>query len=194
MNEENMQDFISALVWDTRIIQEYDGLYHYTSYDAAEKIFKEDAISFRLTKATEFEDKMEGKAIEVYYDLAIEQLYKSKKIDDTLRSKLEAISVPDKRLVTSRHKDGTTQICEKPVTPYVICFSTVENDDYMYRNYILKDCAGYCFEFSDVDINELCCLGTANNVVIKTTPVLYGEQVIEYIKEKINEIIRDEKN
>lgn len=163
-------------------------LYHYCSKETVLKIMQKDKVQLRLTRADQFDDKMEGKAFEVYYDIALEQLYYEKKINDAQRCQLEKIKVTDQReIFISNGKKS--KLSNEHVDPYIICFSTKENDPYMFENYVHtgknKVKAGYCICSHSVILKGLFEKFLKENVRFDIDKVLYGSEVIEYIKKYI---------
>ena len=77
LTEDDWAQISAMWDWNIETQMHFDMLYHYYKGDTLRKVLKNDAVIFRLASASTFEDKMEGKAVEVYYDLALEELSKS---------------------------------------------------------------------------------------------------------------------
>lgn len=175
---------VDILAWDVQEKIDYDALYHYYSGPTLRKVLTKDAIVFRLAAAATFEDKMEGKAVEVYYDLALSELVSEGAISPEQYDAFSKASVPDKIFLPRKTNSGINAFGNSEFEEYIICFSTKENDPYMFENYI-KNADGYCLHFSGMDLRELTCKGIDNQAEIKLIPVLYGRKVVDYIREKL---------
>ena len=180
----NWELIFDSLLWTVQQENDYDKLYHYYSGTTLRKVLLKDAIVFRLAKASTFEDKMEGKAVEVYYDLALSELVHDGLITTKQYESFSAISVPDKLFLSRKTDYGMVAFGNTEYEEYIICFSTEENDPYMFENYV-KNADGYCLHFSGIDLRELTCKGLSNHAEIKLIPVLYGREVVDYIREKV---------
>ena len=183
LSEEKLAEIMDMMAWDPRIDTDVDFLYHYYGETASKSVFREDEILFRLADASTFEDKMEGKAIEVYYDLAIEELLEEEVISREVANQLSDIKTPSHiwlNFFSGREGRGGMHEYEE----YIMCFSKKKADTYMFQNYC-KDSNGYCYEFSVIDLRELTYKGHRNGAKMKLEPILYGRAVVEYLKQQI---------
>lgn len=167
-----------------------DMLYHYYSSRSLKKVLTKDAIVFRLSAASEFKDKMEGKAVEVYYDLALSELKNEKRISEEQYEAFSRFSVPEKLFLPYQIENGLDVWGETDYEEYIICFSTVEDDKYMFEKYI-SNSDGYCLHFLKLDLQELMFRGINNHAQVKLIPVLYGRHVVDFIRERIELIATD---
>ena len=186
LTEEQLVEIFDLMAWDPRIDSEVEYLYHYYGTVASRSVFQQDYIVFRLAAASTFEDKMEGKAIEVYYDLAIDELLVEGEISREIAKELSCIKVPERTWLSYPYEGGGGRSGLYQHEEYIICFSKKKDDKYMYEAYC-QNSIGYCFEFSGVDLKELTCLGHKNGAEIRVSPILYGREVVDYLKK----IIRD---
>ena len=190
------EELIASCQWDLSLHNNVDwngdDLYHYYSGNSVKRVFQKDAIVFRLAAASTFKDKMEGKAIEVYYDLALQSLLTSRKISQYQYNAFSSVEIPQTMSLSSLGKDGYIVFSDKEYEAYIICFSTVKDDPFMFDNYINEDQDGYCLQFSGVEMRELKTLGWNNHAKIVLMPILYGNDVIEKIKNTILEVVSND--
>lgn len=105
-------------------------LYHYTSFNTAKKIFLPDGLSFRMTNATWFDDKNEGKIFyEVYHDI-INRLFMLNYIDIRFYKLLCRF---DKE---SLHYDNANDYSQTSKN-FVGCFSNNPDNNYLW-NYVFE--------------------------------------------------------
>ena len=78
--QESVDLFDAYFDWDPSVDDSVFELYRYYGENTVNRVLQKDFICFRLSAAENFEDKMEGKAIEVYYDLALDRLKRAGKI------------------------------------------------------------------------------------------------------------------
>lgn len=185
--EEQLAELFDLMAWSPRIDSDAEYLYHYYGTDASQSVFTKDYILFRLAAASTFEDRMEGKSIEVYYDLAIDELLGEGEISLEVAKELSDIKVPERTWLSYFSEGGGSRSGLYQHTEYIICFSKKKDDKYMYENYC-KNSNGYCFEFSGVDLKELACLGHKNGAEIRVSPILYGREVVDYLRERIRDV------
>lgn len=183
---------IQKLWWTSPPLSENisDTIYHYTDIDTTLKILSDNSVCFHLTKAEDFQDKFEGKTIEVYYDLALYNLKSSGFLRNQDYEILSDISVSDKR---EMFFDCPSQEAHSEYKPtryktYIACFSMDKNSTYMINNYIKQnDRKGYCLELSSVELNDYNTttrsFGKGHQFVFKK--ILYGSQIISYFEKFI---------
>ena len=161
-------------------------LYHYRSGSSVSKMFNKDDLILRLTAADQFEDKLEGKAVEVYFDITLEKLVRDGKITSEQFKDLSTIDTPDKALIIHKTDDGMNWAKWEEFETYVICFSTEKDDPFMYEKYVHnKSTGGFCIELSGIEIRSLSHLGMDNESIIKLIPVMYGEDTVRYLESQI---------
>ena len=182
--------FEAIWAWDLETPLCYDMLYHYYSSNSVRKVLKKDSIVLRLSAVANFDDKMEGEAVRVYYDLALEELLDEGAITDKLFEKLADVDIPDKIPFISVNDTGWSVYKEESYEEYVICFSTVKDDPFMYEEYI-HDSDGYCLHLFGGEIEALNTLSMANHANIVLIPILYGKEAVVYIKKIILEVLSD---
>lgn len=190
LTEDDWAQISAMWDWNIETQMHFDMLYHYYKGDTLRKVLKNDAVIFRLASASTFEDKMEGKAVEVYYDLALEELWEEGKITEMQFEKLSGISIPNRIQFVFQRSDGWGICKNEEYEEYIICFSTEKDDLYMYETYA-HDSDGYCLHFFGIEIEELRRLGMKNHAEIRLVPILYGKEVVDFIKEKVHEVISD---
>ncbi len=167
-------------------------LYYYRSGSSLHSIFEKDSIILRLTLAEYFDDKLEGKAVEVYYDIALENLLADGRITQEQYEDLIEIELPKRRLIIHRTETEENHAKWEEYDTYVICFSSKKDDPYMYDRYVHnKATGGFCVEFSGIEIKSLSHDSMKNESIIKLIRVLYGKQAVSYIQEQIISIIQN---
>ena len=191
--DEHTKEILDVLAWEMYVLPrqvECDSLYHYYNGETVPLVLRKDGIQFRLAALSTFEDKMEGKSVEVYYDLALQELLLERSITNVDYEELIKIKVPDKAYLMYLPKDGLGKghFCE--YNEYVICFSKAKDDHYMYENYC-KDSDGYCLEFPVIELKEVTCMSLRNSAEMMLMPVLYGREVVEYIKHIVLEVLNE---
>jgi len=163
-------------------------VYHYYKGEDVQRVFTRDKIVFRMAEAATFDDKMEGKAAEIYYDLALEELLNEGKLSENDFFQLSNIGVPKTALyMYPKTKDCYCSKNEES-QEYIICFSAEKDSRYMFDHYVKGD-SGYCVEFYTLELEELQNVSMDNHARITLLPVLYGKEVVEHLKEKILEIV-----
>lgn len=173
-------DYEFELGWDV------PDLYHYRSGSSVSKMFNKDNLILRLTAADQFEDKLEGKAVEVYYDITLEKLARDGKITAEQFKDLSTIDIPDKTLIIHKTDEGMNWAKWEEFETYVICFSTEKDDPFMYERYVHnKSTGGFCIELSGIEIRSLSQLSIDNESHIKLIPVMYGEKTVRYLESQI---------
>ena len=169
-------------------------IYHYTNASVIDKILTNDGISFRMTRVSDFSDVYEGKSIEIYYDMALEQLEQSGRISSHQRSLFNRVELPEKRVAVFKLplKEGQPSALMSSIhmIPYIICFSKNKCDPYMFKNYIKSEEQGYCLEFYGHDIASnanISHFGEGHK--FKFYNVLYGNEIIDAIKQYICDML-----
>ena len=167
-------------------------LYHYRSGLSLTNIFNKSNVVLRLTSAERFDDKLEGKAVEVYYDIALENMLESGKLSQKQFDELTQLEMPNKLLFFYKNELGMDMANQEEFDAYVICFSTVQDDPYMYEKYVHnKSAGGFCMALLGGEIASLSRLGVKNEAIIKLIPVMYGSSAIQYIEEKVQKVIEN---
>ena len=203
LEELSDEEFNALWDWEVELPSSILGpLYYYRSVRSADKILCAEKIELRLTRSDGFNDKKEGKTIQLYYQTALNELLASGSISDEWYNKFFEITVPEKMFLPVRTEDIRIEdICiddkitiweEADYEEYIICFSKVANDPNMFKRFCQKDDKpgeGYCFHFYDGALYELRTLGLDNHCDIKLYPVIYGESSIDYIKQNILKIL-----
>lgn len=182
--QQNVDMFEAYFDWDSNVADDVFELHHYYSESAVKKVLQKDTICFRLSAAENFKDKMEGKAIEVYYDLVIDSLKRSGEITLDEYEALASIDVRQNEYFFSKHPSGIMQYREMKFEEYIICFSSVNDDPYMFQNY-----GEYCLTFTKGNLLSL--LQGRENVHPVFAPVLYGNDIVKYLQDKIRKIINE---
>lgn len=160
-------------------------LYHYRSGSSLNDIFAQDSIRLRFTRGDCFTDKMEGNAVEVYYDLAIEELLSKGLITEKQSNRISDVRPPNVMLAMEK-RNGIDWFTEKEYDPYILCFSTEKDDPFMFENSIKNKASGrYYFSMDSTIVEQMKQLGRRNGVHIEPGKILYGRSVIEHIKRKI---------
>lgn len=157
-----------------------DLLYHYTKYDVADLILSSKGMSFRLTEINSFSDVTEGRLIQAYYEMALHNLLNKKVITDCEYDRLLCIDVPEKTLIISDGKIGSSS----EFRIYVGCFSVIGQDEYMYENYIKNEShKGYCLEIpSWILENQFDRQGIALGCRYYLSPIIYGSSIVDEIE------------
>lgn len=149
------------------------------------KIFRRDGIHLRFTRGDSFPDKMEGKAVEAYYDLAIEELLNKGLITEEQSNRINDVKPPNVMFAREK-RNGIDYYTEKEFDPYILCFSTEKDDPYMFESTITNKASGsYYFWMDSIIVEQMKQLGRRNGVHIEPGKILYGRSVIEHIKQKI---------
>ena len=157
-----------------------DLLYHYTRFDIADLILSSEGINFRLSEINSFLDVTEGRLIQAYYEIALHNLLNKKVITSCEYDRLICIDVPEKTLIISDKKIGSS--CECRV--YVGCFSTIGQDEYMNENYIKNEgYKGYCLQIpSWILKNHFDRRGIALGCRYSLSPIIYGSRIVDEIE------------
>ena len=164
-----------------------DILYWYRSGESVEKIFLNDQIQLRLTHVDCFDDKLEGRAAEIYYDIAMEELLQEKAIGKELFDRFSQVVAEETELFISGEENGIRIVSMKKYDAYIVCFSEVENDPYMFDRY-----GKYCFTLSKSMLVHELRERFADRIRCVDLRILYGRQAVEYLKKEIMEKVRDE--
>lgn len=166
-------------------------LFHYTNIENVDKILCKDKITFRMTNIDDFTDKMEGKSIEVFYDLALERLLACKKITLATYNELSALKILD-TITIEVHDNNPESIIvfdNVPYVTYVSCFTIEGDSEYMQKNYFKNDEQKGCIIrlYGDF-IKELSCKYQVNyrSSLLK---VKYGKEVVEDIYKTIIKVL-----
>ncbi len=157
-----------------------DLLFHYTKFDTADLILSSEGIKFRLTDINNFSDITEGRLIQAYYEIALNNLLSKKVITTYEYDRLICIDVPEKTLIVSDKKIGSSS----EFRVYVGCFSTIAQDEYMYENYIKNEShKGYCLQIpSWILKNQFDKRGIALGCKYSLSPVIYGSRIVDEIE------------
>ena len=167
---------------------DYPFLYHYRSGSTVTNhIFTENNIQLRLTRADCFEDKLEGIVVDVYYDLALEELILERKISKTQYAVLSEVRLPTEELFVRNREDGVHLGTMERYEAYVICFSSIKNDPYMFKSY-----GSFCLAIMKSELQWLESQAYGNGIRVKTTSVYYGKKAVDFLKKKILEIVSNE--
>lgn len=168
-----------------------DELYYYRSGKSLKHIFSKDDLILRLTVADQFEDKLEGKAVEVYFDIALEEMLNGGELSPKQFEELSQIDIPNVAMFCHKTDNGIPLFKWEEFSTYIICFSKVKDDPYMFEKYVHnKETGGFCVEFSSVELDSLSQYGMENEAIIKLIPVMYGYQTINYIKDEVRKLIQ----
>lgn len=166
-----------------------DDVYHYTDIKNVPKILQNDTIQFRMTNFEDFEDKTEGKVVEVYYDLALEKLEKEKIISEKERFSLSNIDLTKEIIFRKVQTDEiTVNLCEfADCKYYITCFSTKQDDDYMYKNYVRSE-KGACIGFLGANLFFPNSYFNNSGAFVKGFKMLYGQEATQMIYEKLKNL------
>ena len=169
-------------------------IYHYTDASVINSILTADGIVLRMTRVSDFSDLYEGKSIEVYYDMALEELEREGVLSTHQRDLFNSVQLPEKRwmMFDLPPCGGQPRTLAKPskVTPYIFCFSKQKCDPYMFENYLKNGKQGYCLEFFGLDTaeNEITQIfGQGHRFQFYN--VLYGDEIINDIKYYICDLL-----
>ena len=187
------EEILSVLAWQMYCLPrpiEADCLYHYYKGKDVLRVLHEDAIIFRLASLSTFEDKMEGKSVEVYYDLALQELLQAHRINLKEHEELSDISIPEQAWLMCDSVNGCGRFSNCEYDEYVICFSKEKDNLYMFENYC-KESDGYCLEFPTIELKEVTCRAMNNSAEMALWPILYGREVVDYIETIILEVLHD---
>lgn len=159
----------------------YGPLYHYTNEETVPQILTQEGISFRMTRIDDFDDKYEGKTIEIYYDLALERLCKTNILSEEQRLLLSQVKLPEKHLFIFSSSSCKLAKPEEAI-PYVICFSKKEKDPYMFEKYLKETNRGCSMGFYSDLLNVIIVQGkqikhSGNGYKFYIQNVLYGEEI-----------------
>ena len=188
--QQALFDFILNFEFDRDVTSQE--LYYYRSGSSLISILGKENVGLRLTLAEQFDDKLEGKAVELYYDVALENLLNAGKIDRDQYEELIQIDMPNQIQIIYEKEDGTQMIKDKVFDAYIVCFSTKKDDPYMYNNYVHdKNSGGFCIEFFGGELESLSQIGVENEATIKLIPVMYGIQAIHFVEKQVLRIVQD---
>ena len=189
ITQKDIDLMLDMLTWNASEDFSCDNLYHYYSGETIKKVLKSDKISFRLAEAATFDDKLELKATEAYFDLALDELKKEGIISETEFFELSNIEVPQRTLLMHPSHSGFGVWGQEEFEEYIICFATEKDSRYMFENYIDRESDGYCVEFYETELKEICHKAMNNCAEMAFIKVLYGREIIEYLKKKIMEVM-----
>lgn len=174
-------------------IKYIDNVYHYTTADVANLILNDEDVCLKMTLIDNFDDKLEGKAIDGFYNRALKKLLKENKISKSQYELLVKIKAPQKNVSAFYEGNGVYrgEMTESDI--YITCFSKEKDDPYMIENYIKNDTrSGYCLSFSccELKANEL--MGYCFDVgfSLKMLEVKYEKQVILEMYDFIENLVR----
>ena len=164
-----------------------DTLYWYRKGHIIEKTFLGNQILLRLTHVDCFDDKLEGRAAEIYYDIALEELLEEKAIGKELFNRLSKVTVEKTELFINREANGMCLASMKEYDAYILCFSEIGNDPYMHEHY-----GKYCFTLSKTMLEHELRQHSVERLTFTDLQIMYGRKAIEYLKKVILEIVRNE--
>lgn len=170
-----------------------DEIYHYTGVNAAKAILRNDCVSLRMTHIDDFDDVFEGKTVEVFYDLSLENLKREGVIDDSVYNQLSEIDAPKRYMFhfNINNESNTTYCTYTDYDVYVSCFCEDGNSDYMLKRYIRdEDQKGYVIGAFSLDLAEndtTMCFGEGHRFELKK--ILYGRQIVESIEVFVKELL-----
>ena len=167
-------------------------LYHYRSVNSVGNIFNGDSIRLRMNRSDQFSDKMEGKAVEVYYDMALEELLAEGEITEEQFTFLSQIEPSNEEMFIFREDNDLKNAKCLEYDAYIICFSKVKNDPYMFEHYGSQAEDKYCLELltSQLEVlsHEDLGVGTRTEII----PVMYGKEVVSFLKNKIRQVVNNQ--
>lgn len=165
--------------------------YHFASADIVPEILKADKIYFRMTHIDDFDDALEGRVLEAYYDLVLERLLLDGVINHDIRSKLAEIPIAEQNFFSIENTTTGRMVASdsRKYDAFVACFSYEPNDKYMFNHYIKsEDKKGYRLAFRTID-NRYKLL---NEQRVETYKVLYGIEVVSLLYEKIRTLLKNQ--
>lgn len=162
-------------------------VYHYTKAENITNILQPKDIHIRMTHYEDFADKLEGKVVDAYLDLALEKLLKEMKITKEIYSSLTPKNLPTKELFAFNLDSKSTYGKSLECDTYIVCFCKEKDYQYMYDNYSGYD--GYCIGFSELGINEIYSHSFGKGFKVEYHSIMYGKEVIEYFYKKILELL-----
>ena len=189
ISENNIDGFIHLMnrIDDEELPQL---LYHYTGKSFIEEIFKKDGISLKLTKASEFNDKLEGKCFSTFYNEALKELEEEHLIGMNERAMFSSLKPWERGFQSLNNAGNRLYSVPKSTETYVCCFSKYYMRPYMINQYV-KDPKhqGICFGL------ESCILKNWNNrdrlgYIFDVNRVLYGREVINDLKSFIIDLMK----
>lgn len=186
--ELTMEDeavFDAAFSIENKIHDSVQFMYYYHSDSTVRKVLAEDSIRLRLNHVDQFPDKLEGRAIEVYYDIALDELEREGRISKEQASILAKANMPEKNLIIKRGENEASFGAEKKCDAYIICFSTKKDDPNMYENYGRNGKGTFCLGFWSFVFENLRHEEYENNLGIEWIQVVYGRDAVELLKNKI---------
>ena len=182
IEEQVLQAAEEERYWISRQLIPHE-IYHYTNSDIVKEILSPEGVCFWMTHYEDFEDKLEGKSVQIYCDLALERLHKNGCITEEERLSLADAQIPKQLLF---YGDKHCPIGKSVETvAYICCFSKEKESNYMFENYIkASNKKGFCIEFSSGNLfqNQIT-EGIKNGFRFEASLVLYGEEVIEAFEE-----------
>lgn len=191
MTKEEGAIFDSAFCIDYHSDDTARFLYYYHSDRTVRDILTEDGIQLRLNHVGQFPDKLEGKTIEVYFDIALDELLQEGKINKKQFSILAQANMPDKRFIIRQEERGVSFGAEKKCDAYIICFSTEKDDPCMYENYGNRGKGRYCLSFESFVFKNLRLGEYENNLGVDWIRVFYGKKVVDLLKNWILKYLED---
>lgn len=164
-----------------------DTLYWYRNENSIAKTFLDSRIQLRLTHVDCFEDKLEGRVAKIYYDIALKELLAEKAIGKALFDRLSKVTVEGKERFLKRDANDIKLASMKDYEAYIVCFSKIGNDPYMFDHY-----GRYCFTLSKSMLIHTLRARFADRIRCYDRQILYGRQVVEYLKKAIMAIVCNE--
>ena len=163
--------------------QDVFNLYHYTDLSVVDKIFTDDSITLRFTHEDCFEDKLEGKTVDVYFEIAINKMYKDGLITLDQAKHLYTIQVAKNKVLSQ----AGNNIFEKELVDsndvYIACFTEKRESRYMVENYFRNDSKKGCrIEFLTHNLLSNDTIKKSNiGFTIESTKILYGQDIVDDI-------------
>ena len=167
-----------------------DYLYHYRSLESLRSVFTEEGIFLRMTRADCFQDKLEGKIIEDYYGEALDDLLKQNIISQDDYRELRQVTFSSEELFVLPRKGPITFTAMDKYDVFVVCFSTVKCGPDMFKAYGNSGPGKYCLELHSSMLDALCHHDYDELSRTKLGRVLYGQEVVSYLKAIISSVMQ----
>lgn len=166
-----------------------EAVYHYTRKENIKNIFQKENLSIKLTEASKFDDKLEGKTCKKYYRRALKELLKEGILSREERKVLKKIRISKKPFLY-REINGERVMQSEQFRTYVACFTTLYDARKMKINYIKNENhQGICIKL--ISRNLLDWIEEYENLgyIVSFEKVLYGREVVDYFKKTIINLI-----
>lgn len=187
MTNEQIAHLVGLSHYD---LNDINRVYHCTDMDTVPCIVKDDAVYLRMKHIDNFEDRYEGKTVEIYYDLALERLYKEKCISLEIYEQLNNIQVPSKLLFVFNTADNESEGRAIEADCFVVCFSKTRSP-YMMEHYVKNaQKKGYCIEFLWSNLkNNKTTQTFGKGVRFLPQKVVYGSDAVQELYDFLKELI-----